>query len=87
MEQPKSRLVYILLALFLGYLGVHNFYAGYTKKAVIQLLISLFSYALSIITLGLLIPVSMVISLGVFVWVIIDICTVTTDAKGVPFQS
>lgn len=30
-----------LLAIFLGYLGVHNFYLGYTKKAVIQLLVSL----------------------------------------------
>ena len=39
--EPKSRLVYIILAIFLGGFGVHNFYAGYTKNAVIQLLLTL----------------------------------------------
>lgn len=29
MDTPKSRLAYILMGLFLGGLGVHNFYAGY----------------------------------------------------------
>ena len=37
----KSKMAAGLLAIFLGYLGVHNFYLGYTKKAVIQLLVSL----------------------------------------------
>lgn len=37
----KSKLTALLLAIFLGGLGIHNFYLGYTKKAVIQLLISL----------------------------------------------
>ena len=39
--QPKSRLIYILLALFLGGFGVHNFYAGYTGKGVAQLLLTI----------------------------------------------
>jgi hypothetical protein len=30
----KSRVAYVLLGLFLGGLGIHNFYAGYTGKAV-----------------------------------------------------
>ncbi|MBQ3218003.1 MAG: TM2 domain-containing protein [Akkermansia sp.] len=30
---PKSRLAYILLGVFLGSLGIHNFYAGYTCSA------------------------------------------------------
>lgn len=37
----KEKLVAGLLAIFLGQLGIHNFYLGYTKKAVIQLLVSL----------------------------------------------
>ena len=70
---PKSRLAYILLAIFLGPLGVHNFYAGYTGKGIAQLLISLISF-------GFLAPV-------VFIWNLVEICTVTKDAQGVDFVS
>ena len=37
----KSKLVAGLLGIFLGWLGIHNFYLGYTKKAVAQLLIGI----------------------------------------------
>ena len=37
----KSKIVAGLLGLFLGTLGVHNFYLGYTGKAVAQLLLTL----------------------------------------------
>ena len=37
----KSKLVAGLLGIFLGYLGVHNFYLGYNKKAIAQLVITL----------------------------------------------
>ena len=70
--QPKSRLAYILLAIFLGGFGVHNFYAGYTQKAVIQLLLTI------------LLGWTGVVALAVLVWIIIDIIQVTTDANGVP---
>ncbi len=71
---PKNRLAYILLAIFLGGFGVHNFYAGYTGKAVAQLLIML--------CLGWLV----VPAIAVFIWIIVDICTVTQDAQGVAFN-
>ena len=29
-----------LLGIFLGWLGIHNFYLGYTNKALVQLLVS-----------------------------------------------
>ena len=71
----KSRLIYIVLAIFLGCFGIHNFYAGYTGKAVAQLLICLL--------IGwLILPL-----LGLFVWIVVDICTVTKDANNVPFTS
>ncbi len=70
---PKSRIAYILLAIFLGPLGIHNFYAGYTGKGIAQLLISLISF-------GFLAPV-------VFIWNLVEICTVTKDAQGVDFVS
>jgi TM2 domain-containing membrane protein YozV len=70
---PKSRLAYILLALFLGCFGVHNFFAGYTGRGLTQLLLTLLSFGL--------------LSLVIWVWAIIEICTVTKDARGVDFVS
>ncbi len=69
----RTRLIYILLAIFLGGLGIHNFYAGYTKKAIIQLLC--------------VIPGSILVFPAVieFIWVLVDICTVTKDADGKTF--
>lgn len=71
-SQPKERMIFILLGVFLGGLGAHNFYAGYTAKGAIQLLISLLSGGMA--------------SIFVWIWVIIEICTVQTDAQGVPFK-
>jgi len=39
----KSKMAAGLLGIFLGAFGVHNFYLGYTGKAVAQLLISVLS--------------------------------------------
>ena len=71
---PKSRVAYILLGLFLGGLGIHNFYAGRVGAGVGQLLISLL--------LGWLVfPLFIV-----WLWVIIELFAVTTDGNGVPFN-
>ena len=71
----RERIIYILLGLFLGSLGIHNFYAGRTGEGVAQLLITLF--------LGWLYGIGFLI---VFIWVISEICTVTVDGAGVPFK-
>lgn len=43
--QPrKNGIVYIFLAWFLGTIGIHNFYAGYWGRGLIQLLLTLFSW-------------------------------------------
>lgn len=68
---PKQRIVYVLLAIFLGSLGIHNFYAGHTASAVIQLL-------LSVLSCGALAFVS-------FIWAIIEAVAVEADGNGVPF--
>jgi TM2 domain-containing membrane protein YozV len=69
---PKSRTVFVLTGIFLGVFGVHNFYAGYTKKAVWQLLLTLFTcFYGSIIS---------------WIWAIVEICTVKQDADGVDFN-
>ncbi len=40
MEQ-KSKMVAGLLGIFLGSIGIHNFYLGYTKRAIIQIVVTL----------------------------------------------
>lgn len=42
-SKRKSRTVAALLAVFFGSFGIHNFYLGYNNKAVIQLVLGLFS--------------------------------------------
>ena len=69
-SQAKSKVAFVLLGVFLGSLGIHNFYAGRTKQGVIQLLITLISMgALSLVS---------------WIWAIVDICTVSADGNGVP---
>ena len=70
---PKQRIAYILFGIFLGGLGIHNFYAGYSGKGTTQLLISL-------LTGWLILPY-----IAVFIWTVIEICTIDKDANGVPF--
>lgn len=66
----RSRGVYIILGLFLGCLGIHNFYAGHSGKGVAQLLITLI---LGIFVIGFFITA---------VWALIDIIAVKTDGNG-----
>lgn len=84
---PKSMVVAILLAFFLGTLGVHNFYLGFTQKGIVQLVITVIGWATSVLIVGLFAV------LAVGVWVIVDIIQIATrqgqyvaDANGVPLQ-
>ena len=71
-EPRKSRVVFVLLAVFLGAFGGHNFYAGYVKKAVIQLCITLFScFTGSFIS---------------WIWAIVEACMVNRDDDGIAFD-
>ena len=61
----------MLLGIFLGALGAHNFYAGYTKKGAIQLCLTLLTcfYGAAIS----------------WPWAIIEICVINKDAEGNQF--
>ena len=37
----EKKIVAGILAILLGYLGIHKFYLGYTKEGIIQILLSL----------------------------------------------
>lgn len=68
----KSRTAFILLAIFLGGLGIHNFYAGFSTRGVIQLLITLLTCGWG--------------GFAVWIWAIVEAVTVTKDAKGRQFS-
>ena len=70
----KNGAVYILLAGFLGVTGLHNFYAGFWGRALIQLGLSLTSW------LFLFLPLILVV-----LWVLIEIFLQNKDADGNPF--
>lgn len=72
-QPPKNRTSYIILGALLGAFGAHNFYAGYHKKAGIQL-------AITVLTLGFGSPMS-------WMWAVIDICTIDRDSRGLQFES
>lgn len=67
----KSKNTYLILGILLGSLGVHNFYAGYTGKGVLQLLITILTCGYG--------------GFATWIWAIIEVCTVKQDAQGVPF--
>ena len=69
---PKSRTTYIVLGIFLGALGIHNFYGGYTGRAVGQL-------CLTGLTVGYLGIIS-------WIWAMIESCLVDKDSAGMPFD-
>lgn len=76
-QESKSKITTGLLAIFLGSFGVHNFYLGYTGKAIAQLLLT---------TIGSFIIIGPVIS---SIWSLVEgivylVSNDKTDARGVP---
>jgi TM2 domain-containing membrane protein YozV len=62
----KNRTGYVLLGVFLGAFGAHNFYAGYTRRAVAQLAITLCTLFLG--------------SFISWIWALVEVCVVERDS-------
>lgn len=82
-SDAKSKMAAGLLGIFLGCFGVHNFYLGYTAKAVTQLVLTIVGFVLCCVVVGVFLV------LGVWIWSLIEgimILTgkINTDAKGNP---
>lgn len=71
----KSKIAAGLLGIFLGYLGIHNFYLGYNGKAVAQLLITLLSCGIGGVVTSIW---------GLIEGVLILTGSINTDARGIP---
>lgn len=75
----KEKLIAGLLGIFLGGLGIHNFYLGFNKRALIQLLVSL-------LTCGIGAPVMSIWGLIEGIFYLIGKDGYTADANGVPLK-
>lgn len=51
-KSSKSKVAAGLFGIFLGQFGVHNFYLGYTTKAIIQLVCTIVGYCLICVGVG-----------------------------------
>jgi TM2 domain-containing membrane protein YozV len=69
----KNRTVFLLLGVLLGAFGAHSFYAGSMKKGFLQL-------GITVLTFGFA-------GLMVWIWAVIDICTINKDINGIPFRN
>lgn len=68
---PKSKIAAGLLGIFLGGFGIHNFYLGYTGKAVAQIVVTFLTCGLGSIW-------------GLVEGILILTGSINTDANGVP---
>ncbi len=75
--EQKSKMAAGLLGIFLGAFGVHNFYLGYTGKAVAQLLISVLSCGIFAVASEIW---------GLIEGIQILTGSIKTDAKGIPLK-
>jgi TM2 domain-containing membrane protein YozV len=59
----------MLLGIFLGCFGAHNFYAGYTARAIAQLCITICT-----LFFGAIVS---------WIWAIVEVCTVERDSRNI----
>lgn len=73
--EPKSRLAAGLLGIFLGGLGIHRFYLGYTTLGIVQLLVTFFTFGAGAIW-----------GFVEGIMILAGARTFRTDARGVPLR-
>jgi TM2 domain-containing membrane protein YozV len=76
-SEQKSKIAAGLLGIFLGSLGIHNFYLGYTGKAVAQLLITVLTLGFGTIITGIW---------GLIEGILILTGSINVDGKGIPLR-
>jgi TM2 domain-containing membrane protein YozV/rubrerythrin len=83
--EQKSKITAGILGILLGGFGAHNFYLGNTQRAIIQLLMMIGGWILTIILIGAF------ISMAAGIWGLVEGIMILTgsinkDAKGIPLK-
>lgn len=86
----KSKIAAGLLGIFLGGFGVHNFYLGYTGKAIAQVLMGSLGILLTLFSCGFLF-IFIFAAIGSSIWGLIEgimiLCgSIKVDGKGIPLK-
>ena len=71
-NEPKSQLIYVILALFFGAFGIHNFYADRWGRGFVQLLLTVVTGFVGAVISSL--------------WAVVNIFTIETDGNGKAFN-
>ena len=94
-SKAKNRGIYVMLGVFLGTLGVHNFYAGHIARGVAHLCLGLWfflgflvklSRAEDAIDVSFAFMILLIVFLVNSVWAIFEIITIKNDGKGIPME-
>ncbi len=74
-----SRLVYIILGLFTGFLGIHNFAAGFIGRGLFEMFLTF----VAICSGALIAPFGAVLLLGLAFMILLELAFQTKDANGI----
>ena len=77
----KSRLATVLLTCFLGIFGVHRFYIGKTRTAIVMLILSVF-YLVTVRFWGIVVISLAVVGLWTFIDFIFAVSGIMKDKEG-----
>ena len=77
-KSDKSRISFIMLGLFLGEIGIHDFYLGKGGLGAVHIVLCILGIPLCAVGVGVLMLV------GNWIWAIIEVCTTTVDLEGEP---
>lgn len=72
----KSKVTALILVIFVGSLGVHNFYLGHTGKGIAQLSLTVIGWITSFLLVGFLFLAI------VGIWVLIELIQIATGSSG-----
>ena len=75
---PKSKLIAVLLAFFLGGFGVHRFYLGHNSTGTTMLVLWIVAFLLLFTIIGAILSAVIWIALGI--WSIVDIIMILTGS-------
>ncbi len=79
---PKSRLATVLLALFLGIFGVHRFYIGKNRTAIVMLILSIL-YLVTVRLWGIIMVIPLAVAgLWAFIDFIFAVSGIMRDREG-----